>query len=56
MTPKTLRLIAIILAVAAAVVAVLNLNRVAGLGLRWLPPILVVLGGVFMILALRKSR
>ena len=56
MPPKTLRLIGFIFIVAAAVVAVLNLNRVAGLGLRWLPPILIALGAVFMIRARRQSR
>ncbi len=56
MTPKTLRLIGVYFLIAAAVMAVLNLKRVADLGLNWLNPILLILGLVFIIRARRKSR
>ena len=56
MSAKTFRLIGIILLIVAAVVAVLNLKRVAGLGLPWLSPIFIVLGAAFMIQARRRSR
>jgi hypothetical protein len=49
MNPKTLRLIGIGFMVLAAVVAVMNLKRVGGLGLYFLPGMLVVIGAAFMV-------
>jgi hypothetical protein len=42
--PKTSLLIGILFLIAAAVVAVLNLKRVADLGMPWLSPILLIFG------------
>ena len=44
MSGKTLRLIGILVLVAGATVAVLNLKRVADLRMIWLPPVLLVIG------------
>jgi len=41
--------------VAAAVVAVLNLKRVADLGMMWLSPPLLIVGIAFVTLAARKK-
>ena len=55
MSPKTLRLIGIIFLVGAAVLAVLNLKRVADLGMPWVSPPLLIIGMVFIILARRRK-
>lgn len=55
MSPSTLRLIGIVFLVAAAVVAVLNLRRVADLGAFALPSVLMVLGLAFVARS-RKRR
>jgi hypothetical protein len=47
-------LIGIILLVAAAILAVLNLRRVADLGMTWVSPPLLIIGMVFIILARRR--
>jgi hypothetical protein len=54
-SPKTLRLIGIIFLVAAALLAVLNLKRVADLGMTWVSPPLLIIGMVFIILARRRK-
>ena len=54
MNPALLRLIGILLLVAAAVTAVLNLHRVADLGMPWLAPLLLVFGAVFMVIARKR--
>jgi hypothetical protein len=41
--------------VAAAVVAVLNLKRVANLGMMWLSPPLMIVGLAFVAFAARKK-
>ena len=56
MSPNTLRLIGILILVSAAVVAVLNLHRVADLRMPWLAPLLLVLGAVVVALARRGTR
>jgi hypothetical protein len=56
MNPALLRLIGILLLVAAVVAAILNLHRVADLGMPWLGPLLLVLGAVFLILASKGQR
>jgi len=53
-SPTALRLIGIILLVAAAVLAVLNLKRVANLGTFWLGAPLLILGVAFVTLARRR--
>jgi len=54
MNPALLRLIGILLLVAAAVAAILNLHRVADLRMPWLGPLLLVLGAAFVISARRR--
>lgn len=56
MNPSALRLIGIIFMAAAAAVAVLNLGRVADLGMTWLVPLLIVCGAISMLLARRAKR
>lgn len=55
MSPNILRLIGIIFLVAAAVLAVLNLKRVANLGLPWLSPPILIIGMAFIILSRRQK-
>ena len=53
LSAQTLRLLGILMLVAAVVVALLNLKRVANLGLIWLnAPLLVI--GIALILAARR--
>jgi hypothetical protein len=54
MNPSVIRLIWILVMVAALVIAVLNLHRVAGLRLPWLPPLLLVLAVAFIVAERRK--
>jgi hypothetical protein len=56
LTPKTLRLIGILFLVMAAVVAVLNLKRVADLGMTWAAPMLMIMGAALVTLARSKER
>lgn len=56
MSAKTLRIIGILFTVAAAVVAVLNLKRVANLGMMWLSPPLLIVGMAFVVFAGRRNR
>lgn len=55
LSATTLRAIGILFLVAAAVVAVLNLKRVANLGMMWLSPPLLVVGIAFVALAARRK-
>jgi hypothetical protein len=53
LSAQTLRLLGILMLVAAVVIALLNLKRVANLGLLWLnAPLLVI--GIALILAARR--
>ena len=56
MNPALLRLIGILLLVAAAAAAILNLHRVADLRMPWLAPLLLVFGAVFVVIAKRQQR
>jgi hypothetical protein len=56
MNPALLRLIGILLLVAAAATAILNLHRVADLKMPWLAPLLLVWGAAFVIFARRRRR
>jgi hypothetical protein len=47
--------VGILFLVAAAVVAVLNLKRVANLGMMWLSPPLLIVGLAFVALAARRK-
>jgi hypothetical protein len=55
-TPKILRLLGILFMVSAAVVAVLNLHRVANLGLPWLTFLLFAFGLACIGLLSRLAR
>ena len=55
MNPALLRLIGILLLVAAVVAAILNLHRVADLGMPWLGPLLLVFGAAFVVFARRRQ-
>jgi len=56
MNPPLLRLIGLLLLIAAVVAAVLNLHRVADLRMPWLAPLLLILGAVFVVVAKRSQR
>ena len=56
MTPNILRLLGILFMVGAAVVAVLNLHRVANLGLPWLVFLLFAFGLACIGFANRAAR
>lgn len=51
MSAKTLRIIGIVFMILAAIVAVLNLRRVADLGAFYLPALLIFLGAACMVQA-----
>lgn len=51
MSKGAMRIIGLVLMVLAAVVAVLNLRRVANLGAVYLPALLIVIGMAFMLRA-----
>ena len=53
MKPNVLRAIGILFAIAAVIIAVANLKRVADLGMPWLAPLFLVTGAVFMVSAKR---
>jgi hypothetical protein len=55
LSATTLRVIGILFLVAAAVVAVLNLKRVANLGMLWLNAPLLVIGIAFVALSARRK-
>ena len=55
MSATTLRVIGILFLVAAAVVAILNLKRVANLGMMWLSPPLLIVGVALVTLAARNK-
>lgn len=55
LSAKTLRVIGFLFLVVAAVVAVLNLKRVANLGLMWLSPPLLIVGLGFVAIAARRK-
>ena len=56
MNPALLRLIGLLLIVAAVAAAILNLHRVADLGMPWLAPLLLVLGAAFVVFAKKRQR
>jgi hypothetical protein len=55
MNPSIVRLIGIMLLIAAAVTAILNLHRVADLRLPWLAPLLLIFGIAFVSFARRRK-
>jgi hypothetical protein len=55
MNPSVLRLIGTLLLIGAVVAAVLNLHRVADLGMPWLAPLLMIFGLVFLVLSKRAK-
>jgi hypothetical protein len=56
MNPLFIRLIGIVLLIAAAVTAILNLHRVADLRMPWLAPLLMVVGIAFVAFARRRKK
>ena len=56
MNPAIIRWIGIALLIAAALAAILNLHRVADLGLPGLAPVIMIWGLVFVILARRSKE
>ena len=56
MTAPVLRLIGFLFLVAAVVTAVLNLHRVANLGMPWLAPLFMIFGAVLVIFARRGKK
>jgi len=56
MTPTKLRIIGIVFLATAAVLAILNLQRVANLGMNSLVVILMILGIVFVVRAKKASK
>lgn len=56
MNPALLRVIGLLLIVAAVVAAILNLHRVADLRMPWLAPLLLVCGAAFVLSARRRQR
>ena len=56
MSPKTLRLIGVVLIVAAAMLAVLNLKRVANAGTFWVSTPLLIIGLAFFAMSRRRRR
>lgn len=55
MNASIIRLAGIALLIAAAIVAVLNLQRVADLKMTWLAPLLMVLGIALVALSKRRT-
>jgi hypothetical protein len=56
MNPQVLRLIGLLILVAAVAVAILNLHRVADLRMPWLAPLLLVFGAAAVIAARKRPR
>ena len=56
MNPLMIRLIGIVLLIAAPVVAILNLHRVADLRMPWLAPLLLICGMAFVTWSRRRKR
>jgi Flp pilus assembly protein protease CpaA len=56
MNTGALRLIGILFFLAAIITAILNLHRVADLGMPWLVPPLIILGLAFVVFARRATR
>ena len=50
------RLIGILFLVAACVAAVVNLHRVADLGMPWLAPLFLIIGAAFIIFSRRGEK
>lgn len=50
-----LRLVGFLFLIGAVVAAILNLNRVAALGMPWLAPLLMIIGAGLIIIAKRST-
>ena len=55
MSPSVIRIIGILFLIGAAIVAILNLHRVADLRMPWLAPILMILGIVLVAASRRRT-
>ena len=56
MNPSTSRGIGIVLLIAAGIVAILNLHRVADLRMPWLAPVFLVLGVAVLVAGRRRKE
>ena len=56
MTPNILRIIGILFLVGAVLAAILNLHRVANLGMPWLAPLLLIFGAALVVFAKRAGK
>ena len=55
MNPSVIRTIGFLLLVAAVIVAVLNLHRVADLRMPWLAPLFMIMGVALVVAARRRK-
>ena len=55
MNPSVIRMIGFLLLVAAVIVAVLNLHRVADLRMPWLAPLFMIMGVALVVAARRRK-
>ena len=55
MTAPVLSVIGVLFLIAAVAAAILNLHRVADLGMPWLAPLFIVIGAAFVVFS-RRSR
>ena len=55
LSASALRVIGFLFLVAAAVLAILNLKRVANLGMPWIAPPVMIIGIAFVAMAARKK-
>ena len=56
MSPTAARMIGFLFIVAAVAVAILNLKRVAALGMPWLAPLFLIFGAVLVTASRRPRR
>ena len=56
MSPARLRLLGIVFCLIAALIAVLNLKRTADLGMKSLPPLLLIAGAVLLLRSRRVGN
>ena len=55
MSSKNIHLVGLVFLIAAAVVSVLNLKRVADLGMPWLTTLLLVIGMLLVVVSRRRK-
>jgi hypothetical protein len=55
-TSPVLRVLGVLIVLGAVVVAILNLHRVANLGMTWLPPLMIIIAVVFITVGSKRPR